>query len=164
MALLCSLADIVLFSAAQPGQGGEFHLNERPLAYWQRSFGRLGFQTFDAVRPLIADDRRAEAWYRRNVLMFANERGQRRMSDRFLATETCEVVSNSAGRDWAWDLRRMLLRPMPPAIVTAVSQQSSALKAMLRNVPPLRDKIKSGRGNPSATGGLSRVSGSDVAN
>ncbi|NBQ80112.1 MAG: methyltransferase domain-containing protein [Betaproteobacteria bacterium] len=26
--------DLILFSAARPGQGGEHHVNERPLTYW----------------------------------------------------------------------------------------------------------------------------------
>lgn len=29
-------ADIILFSAAIPGQGGDFHVNEQPLSYWQK--------------------------------------------------------------------------------------------------------------------------------
>ena len=49
--------DIVMFSAARPGQGGERHLNERPYEYWRQLFRRRGYGMYDAVRPLIHDPR-----------------------------------------------------------------------------------------------------------
>lgn len=41
---LLTVAPVVLFSAAQPNQGGVLHVNERPAAYWQARFGRLGYE------------------------------------------------------------------------------------------------------------------------
>jgi hypothetical protein len=35
---LCDLAPVIVFSAAQPGQGGLAHLNEQPPEYWQERF------------------------------------------------------------------------------------------------------------------------------
>jgi hypothetical protein len=35
---LTTASDRVLFSAAVKGQGGEFHVNEQPLAFWQELF------------------------------------------------------------------------------------------------------------------------------
>ena len=32
----------ILFSAAPPGQGGEFHVNEQPYEYWRGKFQRCG--------------------------------------------------------------------------------------------------------------------------
>src|ERR1700741_2467713 len=40
---LCKLADIVLFSAARPGQGGERHINERAPSYWAGQFALNGY-------------------------------------------------------------------------------------------------------------------------
>ena len=42
VASLCRHADLVLFSAAPPGQGGENHINERPYAYWRDLFQAQG--------------------------------------------------------------------------------------------------------------------------
>ena len=45
----------VLFSAAVPGQGGAYHLNERPLDYWREKFASLGFRCFDPLRRRILE-------------------------------------------------------------------------------------------------------------
>jgi SAM-dependent methyltransferase len=63
--------DVVLFSAAIPGQGGTHHVNERWPSYWVPKFQRLGFEVFDVIRPRIWGDRRVEPWYRQNVMIFA---------------------------------------------------------------------------------------------
>jgi hypothetical protein len=40
--LLLGTAPIVVFNAAQPGQGGQGHVNEQPLSYWVEEFERIG--------------------------------------------------------------------------------------------------------------------------
>ena len=73
IATLTRHADVVLFSAARPGQGGENHLNEHTYEYWRRQFNARGFAMYDAVRPLI-DDRSVEPWYRYNSFLFVSKR------------------------------------------------------------------------------------------
>lgn len=57
---ITNAADVVLFSAAIPGQGGDNHINEQWQSYWIRMFSRAGFRSFDVLRakfwndPLIA--------------------------------------------------------------------------------------------------------------
>lgn len=41
---LTSHSDHILFSAATPGQGGDYHYNEQPLSYWQLLFLECGFE------------------------------------------------------------------------------------------------------------------------
>ncbi len=62
---------LILFSAAPPGQGGEFHVNEQPYEYWRVKFQAHGFDAYDYVRPLIAADKSIPFWYRYNVLLYA---------------------------------------------------------------------------------------------
>ena len=64
---------LVLFSAAPPGQGGEYHVNEQPLDYWREKFGSHGYRAFDAVRPSIAGDASISFWYRYNVLLYVRD-------------------------------------------------------------------------------------------
>jgi SAM-dependent methyltransferase len=45
--LLCSLAPVVIFTAAHPGQGGIGHLNEQPPEYWTELFKVHGFQPLE---------------------------------------------------------------------------------------------------------------------
>lgn len=71
---LCALSDVVLFSAAIPGQGGTEHLNEEPLSNWVRRFGDLGYRPFDLVRPLVWESESVEYFYRQNAIVFINSR------------------------------------------------------------------------------------------
>jgi SAM-dependent methyltransferase len=68
---LTSHADAVLFSAAIPRQGGEFHVNCQWPSYWQTRFAAHGFTTFDLLRPRLWDDESIVWWYRQNMLLFA---------------------------------------------------------------------------------------------
>ena len=43
VALLTETADIVIITAATPGQGGTDHVNEQPNAYWIEKFCSVGF-------------------------------------------------------------------------------------------------------------------------
>jgi hypothetical protein len=117
---LCVLADVVLFSAAQPGQGGEHHVNERPLQYWRELFQSNGFLVFDPVRPLFYRDPLVEPWYRYNMLLYANTAGRTRLSASVLATEVPPERPLPIFGDWKWGLRRLLLRPLPVSTVSAL--------------------------------------------
>ena len=66
-------ADVVLFSAAIPGQQGHSHLNEQLPEYWVDLFSAQGYAVFDIIRPLIWDDRNIPVWYRQNMLLFVRD-------------------------------------------------------------------------------------------
>jgi hypothetical protein len=68
---LAAHADIVLFSAAIPGQGGTHHVNEQWPSYWYEKFLSLGFQLYDIVRPAIWSNQRISWWYRQNAMIFS---------------------------------------------------------------------------------------------
>ncbi len=66
-------ADLILFSAALPGQQGLDHVNEQLPQYWAERFQRRGYVALDLIRPLIWDDPQVPVWYRQNVLLFAKD-------------------------------------------------------------------------------------------
>ena len=68
---LTTHGDVILFSAATPGQGGNHHVNERLPSYWVDQFASQGFQLFDLIRPRIWSDDRIMFYYRQNALLFA---------------------------------------------------------------------------------------------
>jgi hypothetical protein len=68
--LLCSLSDIVLFSAAIPQQGGVNHVNEQWPSYWAALFRKQGYGALDIVRPRVWADDSVEYWYRQNLLVY----------------------------------------------------------------------------------------------
>lgn len=121
VASLCTLSDIVLFSAAQPGQGGERHVNERPPSWWAQLFERHGFVAFDAIRPAVVGDARVDPWYRFNTILFANPHGEARLSPGARALR-CAPGALGEGGDLAWKLRRAALAPLPEPVVTGLSR------------------------------------------
>jgi SAM-dependent methyltransferase len=68
---LVSWSDLVVFSAAIPGQGGRGHQNEQWQSSWVEAFARHGYLAYDVVRPVLWDHADVEPWYRQNVLVFA---------------------------------------------------------------------------------------------
>lgn len=115
---LVGLADVVLFSAAVPGQGGAHHINERPLEYWRGLFANYDYQAFDALRPKLSATSGVEPWYRYNALLYANAKGATRLSETALARKVDPRARVADGGNFRWRLRRTLLRPLPVSIVS----------------------------------------------
>ena len=67
---LCALADMVLFSAAVPYQGGQDHINEQWPSQWAQRFASHGYVPFDVVRPVVWANPEVEVWYQQNMLLF----------------------------------------------------------------------------------------------
>ena len=70
---LTKLSDVVVFSAAIPGQGGIGHVNERWPGYWVTLFKDQGFTCFDILRGEFWYDERVEWQYAQNMLVFVKE-------------------------------------------------------------------------------------------
>jgi SAM-dependent methyltransferase len=68
---LASLAPLILFSAAIPGQGGTNHVNEQWPSYWKLLFAETGFKRLDPIRRHIWNDSRIAFWYRQNIFLYA---------------------------------------------------------------------------------------------
>jgi hypothetical protein len=67
---LCGLSDLILFSAAIPGQGGHKHINEKWLSYWVELFSQHGYFPDDFIRSQIWKNKNIEWWYRQNIIIF----------------------------------------------------------------------------------------------
>jgi SAM-dependent methyltransferase len=72
-------ADVIVFSAAVPGQTGTGHVNEQWPSYWAKYFAGAGFLPFDVFRDRIWNNERVEWWYRQNCLLFATEEAAMRL-------------------------------------------------------------------------------------
>jgi SAM-dependent methyltransferase len=72
--LLTTLAPVIVFTAATPGQGGTSHVNEQPHKYWEEKFRRRRFVlnrelTSRWQEQWMASGSVAE-WYWRNLMVF----------------------------------------------------------------------------------------------
>lgn len=70
---ICRHADVVLFGAAIPLQGGFRHVNEQWQSFWKSLFEQNGYRAFDIVRPLVWSRRDIHYFYRQNALVYVKE-------------------------------------------------------------------------------------------
>jgi hypothetical protein len=62
-------SDVVVFSAAIPGQPGQNHIHCRWPEHWQGLFNDEGYRCDDWLRWALWHDDTIEPWYRQNIFM-----------------------------------------------------------------------------------------------
>lgn len=77
---LTNLSDVVVFSAAIPYQGGQNHINEQWIDYWQELFSKYGFTMYDLLRPMIWNRAEVYWWYRQNIIVCIKDSVQHNFS------------------------------------------------------------------------------------
>lgn len=65
--------DFILFSAAVPGQGGTYHINEQPQQYWIEKFAKFDFLPIDLIRKNIWTKKGVDWWYKQNMFLFVKQ-------------------------------------------------------------------------------------------
>jgi SAM-dependent methyltransferase len=108
--------DLILFSAAIPGQGGEFHVNEQPYSYWRAKFAARGFEAYDAVRPHVAHYKEIEPWYRYNALLFGNPAGASLLSEAARSTLVPSDTPVAEVAPFYWRARCAAIALLPNAV------------------------------------------------
>jgi len=93
---ICRHSDVVIFSAAVPGQGGQNHLNEQWPSYWAEKFAKNGYVFLDQIRPLIWDNPLIEFWYKQNIFLVVRENSElsKRYSNSHLSMIHPDLFSN----------------------------------------------------------------------
>jgi SAM-dependent methyltransferase len=67
---LTSLADVVLFSAAIPGQPGIHHVNTQWPRYWSELFNARGYVASDPFRVVLWERPEVKWWFAQNIVCF----------------------------------------------------------------------------------------------
>ena len=70
---LCKVADVIIFSAAHPGQGGDHHINEQPVEYWEEKFAHHGYVPIQVKQYFPKEHSRIETWYKENIILFVKQ-------------------------------------------------------------------------------------------
>lgn len=73
---LTRAADVVMFGAAYPEQGGTDHINEQPHTYWADMFSECGYLPYDLFRSTVWGSNDVEFWYQQNTFLYVNSRSQ----------------------------------------------------------------------------------------
>jgi SAM-dependent methyltransferase len=124
--------DLIFFSAAPKGQGGDHHVNEQNYDYWRKLFAQHGYIAIDYLRPLVLQDRSIEPWYRYNTLLYAS-------SERFdtlpEAVKRSRVPDNQTIPDLSpglYKLRKQLVRLLPVSVATWLAKIKERQVATIR--------------------------------
>jgi hypothetical protein len=68
------LSQVIIFTAAPPGQGGTNHVNEQPPSYWISKFQERGFKYAEELsqrwRESWEAEDNVESWYQKNLMIF----------------------------------------------------------------------------------------------
>jgi len=118
--------DVVLFSAAVPGQGGEFHVNERPLGYWRDKFAAHGYDCFDPLRPMLRNDTKVAPWYRFNTLLYVARSRVPTLSPTILASRIDPSQPVPDDSPLWWRLRNGVIGLLPPFLTDALAKARSS--------------------------------------
>ncbi len=127
---LTAASDRVLFSAAVTGQGGEFHVNEQPLSFWQDLFAARGYVAFDCVRPHLKDNTDIAPWYRYNAVLYVNAAGRAGLPDDILKTEVAAGQPVRNAGNLVWRIRLAVVNTLPRGLVTSIAQARAMVLAM----------------------------------
>lgn len=119
---LCAHGDKVLFSAAVPGQGGEHHVNERPLQFWRDLFAAHGYRCFDCIRPKIRNNPEIKPWYRYNALLYVHESKIPSLPDNIRKAEIAPDRPIPDVSPMGWRVRKAVVSAMPRAVVTLIAR------------------------------------------
>lgn len=127
VARLTEASNLVVFSAASPGQGGTYHINEQPMKFWISEFAKYGFEPYDVFRDILAKHQSVPRFYALNMLLF--------LSVEFQTTDAFLVNSHSLQehkvsrldqldkRTLVEKIRYSLIRILPVKIVTLLSRK-----------------------------------------
>ena len=122
--LLTEAADYVIFSAAQPGQGGTYHINERPLKYWVQEFAKHGFEPYDPFRSILAKRKTIPRFYALNMLLFVKANPKANISTSITNDlNQCRISNdNELSRlTTSEHIRYAIIRHLPVRVVTILS-------------------------------------------
>ena len=109
---LTECADIVLFSAAIPLQGGTNHVNEQWQDYWVNLFKNEGYVALDFLRNKLWNNKDVAYWFAQNIFLFVKEKSLNdnvRLRELYASRESlpCNIVhptlfTMKAGRPYGY--------------------------------------------------------------
>ncbi len=67
---ICKNTNLVLFSAAIPGQNGVGHINCQRHSYWHQQFKSKGFDFYDGFKSELLKNDQIQYWIRQNLFFY----------------------------------------------------------------------------------------------
>lgn len=118
---MANSCEVILFSAATPGQGGTGHINEKKHQYWLNQFEEKGFKVYDCVRPSLQKSTSTARYYALNTFLLVKSR--KAVKRNLINLETTLVTDEIADfRNKLEKLQFYFLRFLPSSVVTQLSK------------------------------------------
>jgi SAM-dependent methyltransferase len=114
--------EVIVFSAAPPGQGGHDHVNERSYDYWRALFLQRGYLAADYLRPRILADAAIDPWYRYNTLLYVSRDAMPRLSATLQASVIPDQRRVPDVSPLSYRIRKQLVRWLPVPLMTALAR------------------------------------------
>lgn len=132
---LTDASDIILFSAAIPGQRGSGHVNEQWPEYWIEKFKNNGYLPIDLIRPKIWLNEEIKTWYKQNTVLFVKEK-------RFNELPELQLIYDPLKTNWSIVHPNTFLRQ-----IEVSHPRYSSLTNILKSIPEvliktIRNQVK----------------------
>jgi SAM-dependent methyltransferase len=139
VATLTQLAPVVLFSAAIPFQGGDYHVNEQWPDYWANLFSQNGFTAIDCIRPRTWEEKQVAYYYSQNIVMYVKSDRLNEYSLLLKEYEKNPVCPRSLVHPLKWfeandphrQRLRNVLKAFPWAMVNTLSGRLARMRSRL---------------------------------
>lgn len=118
---LSETADVLLFSAAIPRQGGVDHVNEQPPNYWKKALQEYGYERYDCLRPILLHQEAVPYYFRQNLFLYAKDPS---------------VFLQSPPANWlpdGFELVHDLIYERPLSLMELIRQFPAACRAAIRH-------------------------------
>jgi SAM-dependent methyltransferase len=133
IAALVAHADIVLFSAAPPGQGGDDHVNEQSYESWRCRFAEHGYVCVDYLRPKVANTDGIEPWYRYNTFLFVRSAIVEMLATPLKEAIVPEGTTLTDRSPLLYRCRKAVIRQLPVSVNTLIAKLKERAVTRWRN-------------------------------
>jgi hypothetical protein len=137
---LCSLSDIVLFSAAIPFQGGTYHINEQWPEYWAQKFTARGYLCADLIRSRVWNNDRCAYYYAQNTLLYIHHAVLDRYPPIKEITQTTNINSLALVHPKKWIHKNHELVPLEKLLLTLPASLINFFKRAFNRIFRLMSK------------------------
>ena len=125
--------DLIIFSAAPKGQGGDHHVNEQNYDYWRILFASHGYKPIDYLRPLIAGNKKIEPWYRYNIFIYSSSENLERLPVKFQERIIAESEKLHDVSPLVYKMRKRLVSLMPVYVMTIIAKIKEKIVVLQRH-------------------------------
>jgi len=129
--LVCH-GDVILFSAAAKGQGGDNHVNEQDYEYWRSLFKRNDYVPIDCIRGEIKADKQIEAWYRYNTFLYVNKKILSELPEKIKAMRVDDNDSLLDISPALYKFRKLVVRCLPVSVMTKIAKLKESFVIAMR--------------------------------